>query len=443
MKQIEDTGESLESIRELGALEFGMEMLERVGSGHIVRVIECDGRLDPTSLDAALQDLVARMPLLRTRIARPPDAMPFFTWNDARPSVSVEERRGPTDWVAAFHQQLNTPLDNDGPLVRVHALTSDGDGAEILVSMHHSLCDGRAIQDFCTELVLQYERRLGGDVLELAETAAKRTVSPRADELLPTWLSGERLQELTEELLKNPVFSEAAPARFVDERGQATAPSVTHMHSYRIPADQLNGLISLARQNGTTVHGALTSALLLASAASGKVEEVDKPFTLQHTMDLRPFLREPLDMDDMGMYSSGVMTSSSDVATTSFWELARDMRQLMDAAMERHEHLVTTALAAQIISHNTEARKFPCMSLVSNLGRVDIPTEASSLRVRSIHGGTPVHGWGTSMLYCLAVGVPDGLLFNLFHPFPEMTDETATLIGDHMLEEFERNSRAR
>lgn len=440
---MQDTGESLEPIRDLGALEFGVEMLERVGSGHIVRVIECDGRLDLASLEEALHDLVARMPLLRTRIVRPPDAMPYFAPNDARPAVSVEERRGPADWVAAFHQQLNTPFDEDGPLVRVQALTSDEEGAEILVSIHHSLCDGRSIQDFCTALVLQYERRLGGGVLEPAETAAKRTVSPRADELLPTWLSGERLQELTNELMKNPVFfSGEAPAGFADERGQATAPSVTHMHSYRVPADQLKGLGELARQSGTTVHGALTAALLLASAASGKVD-VDKPFTLQHTMDLRPFLREPLDVDDMGMYASGVMTMSPDVPTTSFWELARDIRQQMDAAMERHEHLVTTALAAQIISHNTEARKFPCMSLVSNIGRVDIPTEASSLQVRSIHGGTPVHGWGTSMLYCLAVGVPDGLLFNLFHPFPEMTDETATVIGDHMLEEFERNSRAR
>ncbi len=46
-------------IRPLGTFETGMDILERRGAGHMVRVIECDGVVDADRARLAVQAVVA------------------------------------------------------------------------------------------------------------------------------------------------------------------------------------------------------------------------------------------------------------------------------------------------------------------------------------------------------------------------------------------------
>ena len=95
------------------------------------------------------------------------------------------------------------------------------------------------------------------------------------------------------------------------------------------------------------MHGALCAAQLLASAHSGKVD-VDEAFLLVHPMDLRPSLRVPLAVSDLGMYSAGFQTRSAAVSKREFCDVARESKNQIEDAVARNEHLLTLKLMSII-----------------------------------------------------------------------------------------------
>jgi non-ribosomal peptide synthetase component F/aryl carrier-like protein len=126
------------------------------------------GRLDPTTLRAAVTDLVGRHESLRTRLVvrdntlwqvvhEPPD----------QPPVEFADLSGAADPAAAYRElcaRVGTAVFDLGaaPLLRmVHArLGQDTDG--LVVVLHHAIADAISIEIVIRDLTAAYEQRLAG-----------------------------------------------------------------------------------------------------------------------------------------------------------------------------------------------------------------------------------------------------------------------------------------
>ncbi len=428
-------------IRPLGTFETGMDILERRGAGHMVRVIECDGVVDADRARLAVRAVVSRTPTLRTRFVRPTGEAAFFAFHDLDAPVTIVERHGPDDWMRELHGELNRRFDPDGALVRARIVTSGDAGGEIIVSCHHAVADGRSLQTLCHELVDEYERRCrdadGGATHEV-HAPPGGSISPALDTLLPDWMSGERLQEMLDAFMeaRASFFGGAPPATFANERGDNTEPSRTHVLHRQLPEATVTRIHDAAHDRGTTVNGALCAALLGGAAASGTVD-VEQTFVLTSSIDLRPYLSRSVPLTDMGAYPGGTQATCVGVRKTEMWDLAHDITDQLHVGMERHEHLLSVLAQAEVNkvleSNGYEGGGFGGLCVVSNLGRLDPPTEAANLRPRAIHGGLPAHAFGTAYIYCFAVGHAGSLLVNLFYPHPEMSHATAEGVCEYMM----------
>ena len=92
--------EQLPRVRPLGNAEQGIDLMEtRRRSGHIVRVLECEGEIDIGVLDTAFRNMLRRRPILRTQILRPDGEPPFLALDDdvSQEQFAVLERKGPTN----------------------------------------------------------------------------------------------------------------------------------------------------------------------------------------------------------------------------------------------------------------------------------------------------------------------------------------------------------
>ncbi len=430
-------------LRPLGMGEMGLDVVEtQMGSGHMVRMISFDGRVDAAVLERAVARTVARVPLLRCRIARPLGEPPFFERVDAAVPFTVVERDGDDDWHAAFEHELNTSLPADGEaLVRCRLLASADPGGEIFLSVHHSVADGRSIQELCNRVVREYEALIGGTASDdEGSGAATMTIDPPADALLPEWMRGERLESMTAELRRTKplYFGKVSPASFASERGTSTALPVTRVVHDEMSPEDLQTLRASARANGTTMTGALVASFLLAAIESGRVDVTDPPVVV-NSVDLRPHLRQNVPLERMGEYGSGVSLVLPQVTSSTFWELAREVRAQNVACIDQHEHLLVLALMEELAKRAADLHRYPGLGQFANLGQVALP-ESPTLRVRSVHGGLPLHGYMSPLVYCFAVSVAGRLMLNLFYPYPEVSDETVSRLRDRMRAHLRANT---
>ncbi len=151
--------------RPFTALEDAIAHAERPGAPMLMGfILECGGRLDGEILDAALDEALARCPMLLAR--RAPigsfQRWPRWVWGDAAPvvvdTVPTTGHRTTDLWdrLLAAPVPLDTP-----PLLRVvHQVGPSTDA--LLVAVHHAAVDGIGALRFLQELAAAYSRRAAG-----------------------------------------------------------------------------------------------------------------------------------------------------------------------------------------------------------------------------------------------------------------------------------------
>jgi len=176
----------------------------------------------------------------------------------------------------------------------------------------------------------------------------------------------------------------------------------------------LQQLTAKCRENGVTLHSALTAAFViqileLLKQKPTKAEEEVKTFIFGTPINLRPQLLQYLENSTHGEVCKQVKTLSnfvgmtlytfqSDKKVSSFWELAKDIKKSNNEQVERKEPLSLVATLASFIEHMplrhlglslqkpTEERGGVRSSItISNLGYLaDISRDYGPFRVESL-----------------------------------------------------------
>lgn len=374
-------------IRPLAPGESFFFMSDQVSCMNFVVFAERRGPLAPERIRAALDVLQQDNLLLQASIHWSQEEGLCFTH---MPSPAIELRChgvNGDDWQRRIEQQLSEPFAAEAaPLMR--CLYLEWPGRSVLaLSFHHAIADGRA----GTALL----RRM------LSLMASQDALSPQPS---PKSL---------------PSMADVHPARFrwaeqpeaagqlrttliADYRRHGPLPAIPWLASQatgRTPRlirlsfapGLTRGLLTTARAHGTTLHGALCAAQLLAQARLQPGTDASA-FCLSCPVDMRPHLEPAQPVAPIGLFVSLISATFSVGADTDFWQLARDIVTQTRLQIARGEgHLLyrlfgldgTPVLPDQLDAFRQKSLASLPNTMVSNVGAIATVTEDPAVEAMS------------------------------------------------------------
>ena len=351
----------MELNRKLGPFEHLLWLVDQWTPRHFILVSRIEGStISVESLSRALLQCQRRHPLLRTNIQVNNDGTPKFIPSSAPIALRHIRRANDTQWLQEVETELALPFEpGPQPLLRA-VLVQDAAVSELILAVHHSIGDGVSAMYLVRDLLQSME---GYELVELPPR-------PALEELL-------RSDDTPTSQLQPPAMSSNVASQF--ER-----PQKAFFQILEIDPGELDHILWRCRQEGTTLHGALLSALLLTLPGEGTL-------SCLAPINVRKLL--PNVIDDFGLYiSSGTATLDRN-EVPDFWSLARLVRkQLMQAFAPRALHAKAFAMASVVGNRpNPQAayervwRSFGHNAVLTNLGRFPYAPELKRYRVTAVY----------------------------------------------------------
>lgn len=375
--------------RALSPTEQSFFIADEICSLKFVMHCELVGELGEAALRVALAKVQARHPLLRMRLESDAGSPWFRPGAEAIPLRVID---GPPSAVTDEAEvELHTRFDDPRqPLIRCVWIRHAPGHGTLLTTFHHLIGDGISGALLLRNLM----QALGGaelDTLPLADSM---------DSHVPAMARGIRgyaglirlgFRTLAKSLGRGPfrVLPVEQPAAF-DQRRAA-------IRQLRLTPEVVGRLTDRARKEGTTLHGALGAAILLA--CHPEIGHAPAHVAFSSAVNMRGQFSPPVG-DDLGLFAALAFSQHLVDGETGLWPLAREIKQGLDEAisagqpfygltciapwiMHRHRQAgggdAGRAAVARVISRGM----IPAFGL-TNIGKVALNTEAAPLRVESL-----------------------------------------------------------
>lgn len=373
--------------RPLGSTERIYWLLDKLYCLNFVVFAEIDGLLDPARLGSALAIVQDENPLLRARIVQAGGVNRFEPV--ARTAAPLQlELRPLRQWRQAIETELQRRFDTArAPLAR--ALWFKGAGRKSVLAMcfQHAIADGRSgiavLFDVLRRATVDGSPpryKVANASSQALDLIRRKPIALGALQGMKFWLDkGREALRFTQQL---PGFDPAARP----ERRIRVLPFV-------VAGPQLTRLLAKARQQGTTLQGALGAALLLALN-----EQFPKPgprrLGLNSLADLRAVLGAELSEADLGLYVSTLHTVHALGLRPDFWALAREIRSALKQIIESGDANLINGVfapAPSVLSGQSVARLMqsvvalaPSSSMLTNLGKVAPPELGDAVALKAL-----------------------------------------------------------
>jgi NRPS condensation-like uncharacterized protein len=351
----------MELHRKLGPFEHLLWLVDRWTPRHFILVSRIEGSsISVESLSRALLQCQRRHPLLRTTIQVNNDGTPEFIPSSAPIALRHIPRANDTQWLQEVETELARPFEpGPQPLLRA-VLVQAAAVSELILAVHHSIGDGVSAMYLVRDLLKSME---GYELLELPPR-------PALEDLLRS-----------DDTARNQLQPRAMVSNVAS---QFDRPQKASFQIFELDPGELDHILSRCRQEGTTLHGALLSALLLTLPGEG-------PLSCLAPINVRQLL--PNVIDDFGLYITSGMATLDRNALPDFWSLARLARkQVMQAFDPRALHAKALAMALVVgnrpkpqAAYERVWRSFGHNAVLTNLGRFPDPPELKRYRVTAVY----------------------------------------------------------
>ncbi|MGW9436999.1 phthiocerol/phthiodiolone dimycocerosyl transferase family protein [Streptomyces sp. NPDC055607] len=429
--------------RALSPLERWYWIADQISPLNTVVRIRIRGDVPFDVLRRALDALQARHPALRVAVlAGPRGRRPAFVpcrFPVPLRRVLAGPGNGTADrWVTEVDgYELSQRLDAErGPLVRAAVVTTPGepDTHDLLFTASHVVADGRSLVSLARQWVELAALVDGG---EPVPTVSARPL-PAAEDLFPDRHRGPAgLARTAFHLLRDGLEQHRSrPVRLVPDRTARPAERRTRLIHRSLSTEQTRALLLACRREATTVHGALTAALVTAVARDAGTTE-PAHFAVGSPVDFRAALSPGVTEDEAGSYAATVPGYLPYRPGGSLWPLARAagcdvdrrryggqhfamagaLRVLGPAAVERSDRFLRT-----LEKHG------PINLCLSNLGRIALPDRVGRW---DLTRAEVVTGVGVTGYLVAVVGTSHGRLsWNLSYVEPAIGADRAEALAD-------------
>lgn len=372
--------------RRLGPTENIYCFLDKLYCLNFVCFAEFSGSLSLDRINEALLVVQQEQPLLRARLALVDDRYWFkpVKSNDSPLRAEVAAFK---DWRKAITTQLDTPFSGDAPLARFFLFGGRGKNSVAAIVFHHSIADGKS----GTNILLEILRRAGGEEMPMRYQRAH----PSAQDL--DLIKSKTVLQGSLQKLKFWLGQGKSALKFVKQLPgfdmRVRAKRDIHMIPLELSAKASSAILTACRAHGTTVHGALGAAQVLAINDEFETS-AERNLALNSLADLRGVLTDNLTEFDLGLYVATLITVHEIAAEPDFWPLAIDIRaKLKDILQSGDGNLVhgvysetrpfpPTKRGAQMLHALTAMA--PPASMLTNIGKVDELTLANGVQIDAV-----------------------------------------------------------
>jgi|GEM_PF-6303957 len=424
--------------RKLGGLERYHLMLQNFLHTNVVVHARVAGHITEDMLRRSLDLLQKRHPLMRVRIDRRRLGSRFRSGNVPAIPLSVMTLPEESLYTVA-ENELNSPLPiGRGPLLRCVLAVHGNDRSTILITYSHTIGDGMAGAGMMRDLMVFINDESIMDIQPLILKKEMEAYFPRETKGIPGAIAYMKINHQYIKRLKEsggsmmPEYDGQAPLR---ERWIQIVPR-------QIDGTTVKKLSNIAKKEGTTVNSALTAAHLMALARDLDSRE-PLSMALMSAVNLRGTLSGPAD-GDMGNFAGSCNTVHRVDIHGSLWDLAREHRSDLLESIEAREpllHLLGLNLYDGIIRwigyDNSVARSLDRffagfkqkMTIVSNMGRIDMGTTRSNLNIESL--GFASSSRASGMIYSIIATTDGCMTWNFVATDPLYSRKHLERIADH------------
>lgn len=384
--------------RKLGIAEKVIWLIDRESRFSFLTHVEVCGEVPDSLLRKALDTVQLRHPLLRARIVRKKWSNAYFDFTDVAP-IGLRFISAPkNNWLKEAEFELQSPFPiSDGPLCRCVLIRHEANSSTLILSFHHAIGDAMSGVYMARDLILTLSCLLN----KKEPCLPHLPITQAMEYYFPNWAKSFRGIFKNQLFLLYLILNRLRFGKpFLPKHEQWVPPSqrIPHIASRTLDPDFVNTLIHQARMRQTTVHGALSSAFIIALAEDENLNECQS-FFLGSDIDLRGNLVPPIG-DDIGFFISGILTISRAGQSSNFWELAQQIRSLIMKRIESGDHFTgahglirvtnflyslfgTGKLASRIYANHID-RTNPGMIVLSNVGDVSFNQDFTPLKIKTL-----------------------------------------------------------
>jgi NRPS condensation-like uncharacterized protein len=348
-----------------------------------VFAIKIRGTIIPENLQTALFKIQQKHALLRVRIDEQ-ESGPYFISNNSVNIIPIRtvERHTDDDWLKESETEWCKLFNGkDEPLARLVWIRS-ATISELLLIMPHCICDGTTAVNLMRELLT---------LLDNPDQELEASVIFNAiDELMPSTFDPAKYKT------KARIFSFLGKMFFLFKNtNKKFAPGKNYALHWKLDPEQTLAIAAACKAEGTTVHSALSVAVMKAfQLVKGKKahSKVISP------VDIRRFVPE-IKQDTMFAFAPIVELTISKTEDIGFWNMARKVKADLTTKMEalnvyemlwmgEHMHGTVNRMIKYLRATNgTHDVTF------SNMGRLSIPENYRSFELETIYSPTVAFPW--------------------------------------------------
>ncbi|MBW2615522.1 MAG: hypothetical protein JRD02_05050 [Deltaproteobacteria bacterium] len=355
------------------------------------------GSISEEVLRPSLDAIQARHPLLRVRIERDGwNSLSFKTSRVAGLPLRIVEK--PTDaWTDEAEKELHEEFTvHEGPLARYTLVRHAQEDNTVLIAFHHAIGDAISGSFLMRDLFQAMALAYSGKKCELSPLEPKREMNAYFPEwalgLSGRWRSMKFAGRMFGAVLRYgkpavPKFDHKAPPK--ERRARVVA--------HRLDPDFIDRLHRRANEEGTTLHGALLAAQILA-IAHDREDTKECPYFIGSPVNLRKRLNPPVG-EDVGFFvtiGASINLAKRDI---EFWPLAKAVRESLWNCVERGEPFVymiqyqylskiTSLLGLGLVGRLVYARVGTSLTFgglaFSNIGKVDIENHQGPFTIEAL-----------------------------------------------------------
>lgn len=420
--------------RKLAHNEQSMEILNRcAGSFNIVTISRIKGGLKEEIIRQALDLIQSRHPRLNSRILGTLDSLKF-EFGAIKIPLRVVTKQSIDQWQEVVLEELNQPIDSDKCLGRAVLISFPDEQLNYLLTiLHHAISDGLSTVQLHSE-ILTYCQKIVGDGIE--ENISTLPPLPDIQELMSKSMQGKiaAIKGILFLLRFKLKLRLHRPQTLKFEKYVPTELRRCNMVQRKLAQETTAQLIELCRKERTTVQGALCAAMMLAVAKEIESENRDDlRLSCRSYVDLRKRLKNEVNRENLGILASAITSLHTLDTNTSFWDLARDVRQQLKVSLESEDIfnvvLMSKKIYESLLSRPNEA---PVTVGVTNIGRIDIPNDYGLFQLEEI-SFVPAQAVFGGVFGAAVTTFKGTMILNFMFSEPSISKEKIEILVNHVI----------
>ncbi len=427
--------------RKLGLIENLFHIIHDLGGMIDVNIARIEGEIETNILRKALDLLQNRHPMLRVRIIELADGAYFSSQEIKKIPLRTITKTIENQWLEIAEEELHQKFSDEfTPLCRITLLKSSlSNGiSEIVATFHHAITDGLSCMNFIDELLFYYQKIAAKE--KISDAIALPFFSPIEQTLDQSFIDLNNIQKPESESVKKPPVP-----KLIIETEAPPNQRRTRLVKRILSSETIFNLKQRCKQQKTTVHGALSAAMLFGATP---ISAFNEPIHLScsSNINLRKYSKPEIDRNYIGCFVSSVENIHTLTKNTNFWDLARECKKQVNSSInETINNLINGKRFSNIsrLSMRNSLKENPTGRIktinISNLGKFDLAKSYGKLKIKEIYFTVGQHLFGPC-LWLGAVTFHEQLFCSFAHVTPLISSKTMNDFADGVVAILEKAS---